>query len=134
MNRDELVNWIEANAGITHSRSSGPGGQNVNKVNTKVTLHIMLAELPIRGDVLSQLQTRLGNRINSGGELVVSSDETRSQPRNRELAVLRAASLIEGAMRKQKKRRKTKPTRSSVEKRLSDKKRRSEIKRSRRDY
>ena len=122
MNKNELISWIESHASASHSRSSGPGGQNVNKVNTKVTMHIPLDNLPVHEVEMERLKAGLGGRINSDGELVIFSDETRSQLRNREFAVLRAASLIEGSLRKPKRRKKTRPSRASVEKRLSEKK------------
>ena len=132
MNLNELTSWIEANAVFSHSRSSGPGGQNVNKVSTRVTLHIPTAELPLPETEIERICSRLGGRINREGALVVSSEETRSQLQNRKIAVDRAAALISGALRKNKKRRKTKPSRSSVEKRISEKKHRAEIKKMRR--
>ena len=122
MNKEDLINWIESNATVSHSRSSGPGGQNVNKVNTKVTLRVPLNRLPVQEAELERIKAGLAGRNNSDGELVILSDETRSQLRNRELAVIRTAALISGAIRKPKKRRKTRPSRASIEKRLAEKK------------
>ena len=131
MTIDEINRWIQSEAEVQHSRSSGPGGQNVNKVNTRVTLSIPVGKMPLPEQELSRLTERLANRINTEGRLVISSGDTRSQLQNLRLAETRAATLISGALARPKKRRKTRPTRSSKEKRLTEKKHRSEIKKNR---
>ena len=120
-----------------YDRSSGPGGQNVNKLSTKVTLLFNVAG----SESLSEYQKkrimdRLGSRINKAGELMVVSQKSRSQAANKEDAVGRLAVLLAGALKVQKSRRKTKPTRASKERRLKAKKQRSEIKkdRSKKDF
>ncbi|MBI9106358.1 MAG: aminoacyl-tRNA hydrolase [Spirochaetales bacterium] len=132
MNIDEITYWVKNTAKIQHSRSSGPGGQNINKVNTRVTLRIPLESLPVTTADGLLLRQGLSGRINNEDELVISSGDTRSQFQNRCLAETRAVNLISGALHRPRKRRKTKPTRSSVEKRLIEKKHRSDIKKNRR--
>lgn len=132
MTLKKITFWIEHEAVIQHSRSSGPGGQNVNKVNSRVTLRIPIDKFPLSVQDRTRLTERLAGRINSEGELIISSGDTRSQLQNRKLAETRAAALISGALQRPKKRRKTKPSRSSVERRLKEKKQRSDLKKNRR--
>ena len=105
------------------SRSSGPGGQSVNKVSTKVELLYNL----ISSKVLTESQKaiifdKLKNRINLEGILSLSSDESRSQLANKEIVIERLIILLNEVLKPIKKRRPTKPKRSSVEKRLKTKK------------
>ena len=105
------------------SRSGGPGGQNVNKLNTKVTLKIHLSDLSGLSETeLNRVKTLLANRINSEGFIVIASDEERSRHTNLERAYFRLESLISTSARLPKHRRPTKPTKASIEKRLQRKK------------
>ena len=111
------------------SRSSGAGGQHVNKVSTKVELIFDVN----RSAVLSEEQKtiihdKLKNRISNEGLLILQCDETRSQLKNKEIVFNRFILLIEDALKPKKERKPTKPTKSSVEKRLKDKKTKSEKK------
>jgi ribosome-associated protein len=117
---------------ITFARSGGAGGQNVNKVNTKVVAALALAGSGIFTEPeLERLNERLGNRINAEGELVVHAQEERSQSMNREAAEARIVRLVLGALRPVKQRRPTRPGRAAREERLREKRLRSEKKRAR---
>jgi ribosome-associated protein len=114
------------------ARAGGPGGQHVNKSSTKVELR-----WDVRGSAaLSEGQRamilqRLGGRIDETGLLRLSVQETRSQHRNRELAMERLAELVAGALKPQKKRRATRPSKGVKERRLRQKRQRSETKKRR---
>ncbi len=104
------------------SRSGGPGGQNVNKVNSKVELRFSIDESGLLTDREKQILLRkLKNRITDEGELILISQDDRSQLRNKELVILRFYELIEKALKPEKKRIKTKPTLASKKKRMEKK-------------
>lgn len=111
------------------SRSSGPGGQNVNKLNTRVELRFDVAgSLLLRENEKKKIKSKLGNRINSKGELLITSQSERSQLKNKQAANERFYQLLTLALQPVKKRKATRPTRSSVEKRLDKKRKISEKK------
>ena len=115
------------------SRSSGPGGQNVNKVNSKVTLRWNVAESPsIPQDVRSRLLVKYSGRITAAGELLVSSDQFREQPRNKAACLGRLRETLQAVAQVPKQRKPTKPSKSKREARLLSKKKRSALKHSRR--
>ncbi len=107
------------------SRSSGPGGQNVNKVETRVTLRFAVANSPsLSARQKRRILLRLKTRINKRGVLTVSSQRHRSQSANREAAVGRLAELLRKALKQRRVRKKTRPPRAANEQRLEAKKRR----------
>ena len=111
------------------SRSSGPGGQNVNKVNSRVELrfNIPTSQL-LSNEQKSKLMQKLASRLTTDGTLIMAAQKERSQLLNKEQVVQRFYNLLGKALRPVKKRKATRPTRSSVEKRISAKKQLSEKK------
>lgn len=110
-------------------RSSGPGGQNVNKVATAVQLRFDVARSPsLADDVRARLVRLAGRRVTADGILIIEADRFRTQERNREDAVMRLVELIRLAAQRPKPRKKTKPSKAAKEKRIEQKKRRSGIK------
>ena len=133
MNTDLLRQSIRNASEISFSRSGGPGGQNVNKLNTKVTLRLRLSLIDGLSDAeLERAKTLLANRISSDDEIVISSDEERSQRTNLERAYFRVEALIAQAARLPKHRRPTKPSKAAREQRLHIKQLQSRKKASRR--
>ncbi|MFI5164209.1 MAG: alternative ribosome rescue aminoacyl-tRNA hydrolase ArfB [Bacteroidia bacterium] len=116
------------------SRSSGSGGQNVNKVSTKVELNFDVANSKLLTQEQKQkISEKLFNRINKEGILKITVQESRSQFENKEIALKKFHILIASCFQKPKKRIHTKVTKSSKEKRIQQKKRKSEIKKWRRE-
>lgn len=111
---------------FTASRSGGPGGQNVNKVNTKIELRFDITGSTVFTETQKQrLITKLKNRINSDGVIVLFESSERSQLKNKQKAIAKFIHLIEKALTPVKRRIKTKPTKSSELKRLDKKKQQS---------
>jgi ribosome-associated protein len=121
---DELV--------FTASHSSGPGGQNVNKVSSRVTLWFDVANSPTLSPEQKELiMSRLENRIGKNGVLRVISQQTRSQVENKELAIERFSELLRDALRQIPIRKKTQVSKGAKLRRLEEKKKHSFIKRER---
>lgn len=114
------------------SRSGGPGGQHVNRTETRVEVSFDVREADCLNDWQRQrLLDKLSTRISQEGVLTVAAQDSRSQLRNKELAVSRLVALIDQALTVQKPRRATKPSQGAKKRRLESKKRRSNVKKMR---
>jgi ribosome-associated protein len=119
---------------IDFVRSSGPGGQNVNKVSSKAQLRWRVGDSAAFNDHQKDLIRRAaGNRLNAADEIVLSEQSERSQPRNREEAIARLQRLVTEALTPRKVRKPTKPSRAAKERRLEEKRRQGEKKQGRRE-
>jgi ribosome-associated protein len=115
-------------------RSGGPGGQNVNKVASKVELRVDPSRIAgIDGAALGRLRSIAAGTLDANGWLLVTSQRTRDQRMNLEDAREKIRVLVLRALERPRARRKTKPTRGSVERRIEGKKRQSRVKEGRRD-
>ena len=119
---------------FTASRSGGPGGQNVNKVSSRVTLSFDVASsASISGDQKDQIYRKLATRINKDGVLRVVSQRTRSQDMNRADALERFSELLRQALTRERPRIKTRIPAAASRRRIEEKKKRTLIKRTRSD-
>lgn len=137
-NKEERL-WINEQLGIPlselsfhFSRSSGPGGQHVQKTSTRVELRFDVAHSPsLTEEQRALILQRLGRYVDSSGTLHLTAQSERSQLQNRKEVITRFQTLMQLALRRRKRRKPTSPTRASRERRLREKRRRSEVKRMR---
>jgi ribosome-associated protein len=116
-----------------YARSRGPGGQNVNKVNTKAEIWVPIAAIwGLTPRAAERLADIAGKRLTTDGNIHIASDSERSQEQNRLEVLERLRAMVRAAAHEPKRRRKTKPSKAARQRRLTSKRRRSEIKSGRR--
>jgi len=131
---NESLSIPRAELDVRVSRSSGAGGQHVNKTSSRVEIFWnIVGSRALSEEQRARLREKLASRLTTEGSIRVVASDMRSQSRNRELAEERLADLVRRALVIPRKRRATKPTRASKEARLDSKKRHSTKKRDRRD-
>jgi ribosome-associated protein len=114
-------------------RASGPGGQNVNKLATKIQMRVDLDRIPgLMGEELARAREFLKSRLDAEGKLLVTSQDTRDQWRNREDCASKVAELIRAALVRPKVRRRTRPTFASKQRRIEEKRHQADRLRDRR--
>jgi len=127
-----MIEFSEDDFIFRYSRSSGPGGQNVNKLNTRVTLFFDVSQCGVFSDSQKRrILKKLSTRANKSGVIHVVSQKFRTQKANRRAAAKKLSELLTEALRKKPIRRKTQVPRWAKEKRLQEKKQRSRLKQQR---
>ena len=123
------IGICEAELGVSYVRSSGPGGQNVNKTNTKAVVRWNVRSAPfLREDVKARFLARFASRITNAGDVVLTSDRFRDQPRNLDDCLEKLASMLGEVAIAPTKRRPTRPGRAARQRRIDGKKSRGALK------
>jgi ribosome-associated protein len=130
-----IIHRIKPEIEIRTSRSGGPGGQHVNKTETRVQLFFNIPASRLLSEEESEILLKvLASRLTGDGTLIISSESGRSQLKNKELAFKKLDRMLSKAFTKKKKRKPTKPTKAAKEKRLKQKRQHSEKKQQRGKY
>ena len=130
---DDTLTLDESELEFRATTAQGPGGQHVNRSQTRVELLWNVETSPsLDDDQRARIRDRLRTRISKDGVLRVASQRHRSQARNREATVERLVELVAGALRRRRRRKKTRPTRASQRRRVEEKRQRSDVKKLRR--
>lgn len=129
----EQIQLIKREFDFKTSRSGGKGGQNVNKVETKVELSFNVSDSKVLNEEQKQrILLKLAARINENGELKITEEKHRSQLENKLTVIDKCIELLNKSLHVAKKRKATKPSKASKQKRIEGKKKRGEIKQNRR--
>jgi len=126
ISKTAFISTAEIN--LSAIRSSGPGGQHVNKVATGILLRFNIAQSSLAEDVKQLLLRKLAHRISKDGDIIIKVQQSRSQEQNRLLALQSLQQLLKAALIIQPPRKRTKPKKGAVEDRLQHKKVRGKIK------
>ena len=119
---------------FVHIKSSGPGGQNINKVSTGIQLYFDINSSSLNENVKMRLIQICGKRVSRDGILIIEAKKFRTQEKNKQDALKRLSDLIQEAVKLKKKRKKTYPSKSAIEARLEKKQRRSQTKQLRKKF
>lgn len=126
---------LQSEVHFEYSRSSGPGGQKVNKTETQVAIRysLQLSQL-FTPEQKGRIAEKLKNRMNKEGEIIIQTDKFRTRLQNQKQCFATLCIFLEKALAREKMRKKTKPTRSSIEKRIQEKKKQAEKKKNRQKF
>jgi ribosome-associated protein len=129
LHRSLTASLLQPELEFSASRSSGPGGQNVNKVNSKITLRFNIVDSHIlTAEEKEVLLRKLASKLSGEGVLIIIAQDSRSQVENKTLAGVKLEQMLAKAFEKKKVRKATKPSKSAVRKRVDQKKKQSEKK------